>query len=139
MNRVSTLIIAFLFICSGEVYACQELNWDESEWARNSNSVYVVRVVGVSAPELLESSYSSDVVREAVVTSRMDKEVSFIVYETLKGEPKEKSIVLLNWCRGGEVKLGYVGVLYGMSKDWHLKLGVNAITATKNALTNVSN
>ena len=139
MNRAITLIIATIFILSGRVYACQELNWDESKWAKNSNSVYVVRVVGVSAPELLEASYSSDVVREALVTSRMDKEVSFVVYETLKGEPKERSIVLLNWCRGGEVKLGYVGVLYGLHKDWHLKLGINAITATKNALTNVSN
>lgn len=133
MNRVSTSIIVFLIMLSSRVYACQELNWDESEWAKNSNSVYVVRVVGVSAPELLGVSYSDDLVREAVVTSRMDKEVSFVVYETLKGEPREKNTALLNWCRGGEVKLGYVGVLYGMSKDWHLKLGISAITATKNA------
>lgn len=140
MNRVfATIVSVLLFGFPNNLFACKEVNWDEPEWAKNSSSIYVVRIVGISAPEMSKLPYTTDSVRDLLAMSRMDKEVSLIVYETLKGKSQEKSTVLLNWCGGGEVKLGYVGVLYGFAKEWHVKLGSNAITATKKALTNVSN
>jgi len=134
MSKISILILA-LSGYSANLMACQELNWDESAWTKNSESVYIVRVVGISVPEMLDVPYSTDSVREALVTSRMDKEVSLVVYETLKGKSQKKAKVLLNWCKGGEVKLGHVGVLYGLAKEWHVKLGINAIAVSKKALT----
>lgn len=95
--------------------------------------------MGISIPDLLDIPYNGDGAREALAISRMNKEVSFVVYETLKGQPQNGVSVSLNWCGGGDVNIGYTGVLYGLAKEWHIELGSKSILATKKALTNVSN
>jgi hypothetical protein len=128
-------IFLFLFFYSYDSLACRTLELSESSWIERSNSIYVVRVVGVSAPTLVNVPYSNDQMWEAIITTELDKRVSLVVYETLKGSDKKIAEVTINWCGGGEVKLGSVGVLYGSDHQWHIKSGINAVTAFKEALT----
>jgi len=137
MRRVGVLLLLFFF--SYDSFACRELQLSESSWAEKSNSVYVVRVVGISAPNLINAPFSTDVIRDALITERFDKIVSLVVYETLKGSDKKLMEVTINWCGGGEVKLGFVGVLYGSERKWHIQLGLSAVSAFKEALTSHSN
>ena len=137
MRRVGVLLLLLLF--SYDSLACREFQLPESSWFEKSNSVYVVRVVGISAPTLIYAPYSTDVFREALVTDRFDKIVSLVVYETLKGSDNQLMEVTINWCGGGEVKLGFVGVLYGLEQKWHIQSGLSAVSAFKAALTRYSN
>jgi len=134
MRRVGVILLLFFY--SYDSFACRTLQLSESSWAEKSNSVYVVRIVGISAPNLINVPYSADQIEEALITTYLDKEVSLVVYETLKGTEKKLMDVPISWCGGGEVKLGFVGVLYGSANRWHIIIGDNAVSAFKKAYTN---
>ena len=136
MRRVGVFLLFFFY--SYDSFACRELKLTELSWLERSNSVYVVRVVGVSAPTLIDTPYSTDIISDALVTNRLDKNVSLVVYETLKGSDKKLMEVTISWCGGGEVKLGFVGVLYGSDQNWHIQSGISVVSAFKEALTSYS-
>lgn len=134
-----TRCLFLMVLFSSEIFACKELAWDEAMWAKNSHSIYLVRVAGISIENASALPHPGESMRESLVTKGMNKEVSFIVYETLKGKPQTDTAVLIRWCGGGEVMLGYSGILFGYANAWHVKLGESVIGATKRALRHSSN
>jgi len=139
MSRVIFLIFFSFFSVSS--FACREVVWDSGEWATNSNSAYVVRVIGISVPEMTNTPTTENNfgVKEGLLTSRMNKIVELVVHNTLKGNSVTDLKVLLKWCGGGQVQLGHAGVLFKLGNDWHIEHGASAIALAKQALTKQSN
>jgi len=122
------LISVFIFLCTSQnALACRVINWNASQWARHSESVYFVRVVGVSVPEILERDHKPTAEREKLLTSRLSKLVEVHVYETLKGEEKDRIIANIHWCSGGSFELANIAILFQLGGKWHIRSAVDEI------------
>lgn len=134
-------VFTLIYLVCLNAYACRTVQWSDSEWIENSNSVYVVRVLSVTAlgVEDFAFSYSDFPYREALISSRFSSEIDVVVLDNLKGKELSRTTVKLNECGGGNPKLANVGVLYQTGNRWHIKHGVNIVLLSKEALTKQSN
>lgn len=115
----SSILFSLLLLFSQNSEACRLLNWSAEEYSLNSNLVYVGLVNAVQMPE---SKVPIDI--NTYVNSTLtldDTDVVLKVIKSLKGKKEKFLKISLNWCRGGDYKLGDIVVAYKQGDLWHVK------------------
>lgn len=134
MHRIYLIVV---LLWSQYSYACRELDWSPSEWAENSNAVYIGKIVRISSVQEAARP-KPDPTAAAIDANMKDRALSIRVIETLKGKPMENLDINISWCGGGSGSVADEVVTFQLGKKWHIKSSGAAITETKAALTNHS-
>lgn len=134
MKRLS-LISVFLFLLSANSYACREVTWSSSEWAKNAQSVYAGRVTHASHSNEAAVTKTGSL-QVDVTAGRVDLVVAIAVEETLKGVPKDSLRILLSWCGGGSAEVADKVVVFRLGEKWHIKASLSEVAEARKALTN---
>lgn len=115
--------------------ACRTVQWDTAEWSLNAEAVYVVRVIAVSVPDVLDRPHQTSPNGESFITTGLNKDVDVIVYEALKGSSDSNIRATISWCGGGGFELAHKAVLFKLGNKWHIRGGLENIDIARQALT----
>ncbi len=113
------------------VQACKNADKTTAQRYQEADGIYIVRSLSQRVPQLADSDYLGDSLRESMLTSQLNKEQSLMVYETVKGHIETNINADIDWCGGGEIELGHVGVAYKTAGKWYLEQGSKAVQYLK--------
>ena len=124
---MKTLIFLILIFSSVDAIACRVKNISIEDKTANSTQIYIGRVISIAVPELETVPYPKNLNNDFVITSRVNKEATLVVYKTVKGTDLKRITIPINWCGGGEVRLGSVGIIHNLNDNWFISYSIDEI------------